>query len=128
MTVAAQASATVPARENIARTKRGERHAHGDVKGTAAGSHTTASALPAVILVSGALGYRKFMEELAKLLAERCTVINYDRRGRGDSTEVKPFALERVEAAKSTVVVLHGTCALLKTRPSDGSLLVLVEP
>jgi predicted amidophosphoribosyltransferase len=39
---------------------------------------------PAVILVSGALGYRKFkkMEELAKLLAERCTVINYDRRAR----------------------------------------------
>ena len=52
---------------------------------------------PTVILVGGALSYRKFkkMEELAKLLAERCTVINYDRRGRGDSTEVKPFALER---------------------------------
>ena len=52
---------------------------------------------PAVILVGGALGYRKFkqMEQLAKLLAERCTVINYDRRGRGDSTEVKPFAVER---------------------------------
>jgi pimeloyl-ACP methyl ester carboxylesterase len=50
-----------------------------------------------VILVTGALGYRKFtkMEELAKLLAERCTVINYDRRGRGDSTEAKPFAVER---------------------------------
>ena len=52
---------------------------------------------PTVVLVAGALGYRKFnkMEELAKLLAERFTVINYDRRGRGDSTEVKPFALER---------------------------------
>ena len=47
---------------------------------------------PTVILLGGALSYRKFkkMEELAKLLAERCTVINYDRRGRGDSTEVKP--------------------------------------
>jgi len=33
---------------------------------------------PAVILVSGALGYRKFkkMRELAELLAGRCTVIN----------------------------------------------------
>ena len=52
---------------------------------------------PVVILVAGALGYRKFnrMEQLAKLLAGRLTVINYDRRGRGDSTEVKPFALER---------------------------------
>jgi catechol-2,3-dioxygenase len=27
------------------------------------------------------------MEEPAKLLARRCTVINYDRRGRGDSTD-----------------------------------------
>jgi pimeloyl-ACP methyl ester carboxylesterase len=52
---------------------------------------------PAVILVAGALGYRRFnkMEELAGLLSERLTVINYDRRGRGDSTDVKPFALER---------------------------------
>jgi pimeloyl-ACP methyl ester carboxylesterase len=49
---------------------------------------------PTVILVGGALGYRKFkkMEELARLLAERCTVINYDRRGRGNSTEATPFA------------------------------------
>jgi pimeloyl-ACP methyl ester carboxylesterase len=52
---------------------------------------------PVVILVGGALGHRKFkkMEELARLLAESCTVINPDRRGRGDSTEVKPFAPER---------------------------------
>lgn len=52
---------------------------------------------PTVLLVAGALGHRKFkkMEELAELLSERCTVINYDRRGRGDSTEVKPYALER---------------------------------
>ena len=52
---------------------------------------------PTVILVAGALGHRNFKKivELARLLAEHCTVINYDRRGRGDSTEVKPFALER---------------------------------
>jgi pimeloyl-ACP methyl ester carboxylesterase len=52
---------------------------------------------PAVILVGGALSYRKFkkMRELAERLAGRCTVINYDRRGRGDSAEVKPFALSR---------------------------------
>lgn len=33
---------------------------------------------PVVILVSGALGYRTFkqMEQLAKLLAEHCTVVN----------------------------------------------------
>lgn len=42
---------------------------------------------PAVILVSGAMGYRRFkkFEQIATALSEHCTVINYDRRGRGDS-------------------------------------------
>jgi pimeloyl-ACP methyl ester carboxylesterase len=42
---------------------------------------------PALILVNGALGYRKFknFEKLATALSEHFTVINYDRRGRGDS-------------------------------------------
>ncbi len=42
---------------------------------------------PTVILVGGALGYRKFkkFEQIATTLSEHCTVINYDRRGRGDS-------------------------------------------
>jgi pimeloyl-ACP methyl ester carboxylesterase len=70
---------------------------------------------PTVILVAGALGYRKFnkMEELAKLLAERCTVINYDRRGRGDSTEVKPFALEReIEDIAALIEAADGSASL----------------
>jgi pimeloyl-ACP methyl ester carboxylesterase len=52
---------------------------------------------PAVILVGGALSHRRFkkMVALAKLLSERCTVINYDRRGRGDSDEAGPFAVQR---------------------------------
>jgi pimeloyl-ACP methyl ester carboxylesterase len=52
---------------------------------------------PAVILVGGALSMRRFkkMGEIAKLLSDRYTVINYDRRGRGDSTEAGSFALER---------------------------------
>jgi hypothetical protein len=52
---------------------------------------------PPVILAARALGFREFkkMEELARLLAERCSVINYDRRGRGDSTEVTPVAPDR---------------------------------
>src|SRR5438270_5400345 len=52
---------------------------------------------PAVILVDGALGYRAFgfMMPLATLLAPYFTVITYDRRGRGESTDTQPFALER---------------------------------
>lgn len=70
---------------------------------------------PQVILVGGALSYRKYkkMEELAKLLAERCTVINYDRRGRGDSTEVKPFALEReIEDIAALIEAERGSASL----------------
>lgn len=52
---------------------------------------------PAVVLVGGAFSYRAFpkMVELAELLADRFTVINYDRRGRGDSGDAQPYAVER---------------------------------
>lgn len=52
---------------------------------------------PAVILVDGALCYRGFgpMPGLAKLLAPNFTVYTYDRRGRGDSSNSRPYAVER---------------------------------
>jgi pimeloyl-ACP methyl ester carboxylesterase len=52
---------------------------------------------PAVILVDGALGYHSlgFMAPLATALSSHFTVITYDRRGRGESTDTQPFALER---------------------------------
>ncbi|GHO87020.1 alpha/beta fold hydrolase [Dictyobacter formicarum] len=52
---------------------------------------------PAVILVDGALGSRAFgfLVPLATGLSPHFTVIIYDRRGRGESTDTQPFALER---------------------------------
>ena len=52
---------------------------------------------PALILVAGALGYRGigFGQSLAGLLSQQFTVYDYDRRGRGESTNSKPFAIER---------------------------------
>lgn len=52
---------------------------------------------PAVILVDGALGYRAlgFEQPLVDRLSQHFTVYNYDRRGRGESTNSKPFAIER---------------------------------
>ena len=53
---------------------------------------------PAVILVDGALGSRGFesgLGQLAALLSEQFTVYHYDRRGRGDSGDHQPYALER---------------------------------
>jgi pimeloyl-ACP methyl ester carboxylesterase len=79
---------------------------------------------PTVILVGGALSYRKFkkMEQLAELLAQRCTVINYDRRGRGDSTEVKPFALEREIEDIAALIEAEGGSASLWGWSSGGAL------
>jgi pimeloyl-ACP methyl ester carboxylesterase len=53
---------------------------------------------PALILVGGALEQRAMDSEtaqLAPLLAQHFTVLHYDRRGRGESTDTQPFALER---------------------------------
>jgi pimeloyl-ACP methyl ester carboxylesterase len=50
-----------------------------------------------VILVDGALCYRALgpSRPLAKLLAQHFTVFTYDRRGRGDSGDTAPYAVER---------------------------------
>ena len=50
---------------------------------------------PAVIVVSGALSERSSSLELAQLLADHSTVYSYDRRGRGDSTDTKPYSVQR---------------------------------
>jgi pimeloyl-ACP methyl ester carboxylesterase len=50
---------------------------------------------PAVILVCGGSTDRSANAPLAALLAEHFTVFNYDRRGRGDSGETAPYAVER---------------------------------
>jgi pimeloyl-ACP methyl ester carboxylesterase len=70
---------------------------------------------PAVILVGGAMNHREFktMVALAELLSERCTVVNYDRRGRGDSTEAGPFAVEReIEDIAELIEAVGGRASL----------------
>src|ERR1700730_9401146 len=51
----------------------------------------------AIILVDGALCYRASGPSgpMAALLAEHFTVFTYDRRGRGDSGDTAPYAVER---------------------------------
>ncbi|HEU5384224.1 MAG TPA: alpha/beta hydrolase [Ktedonobacteraceae bacterium] len=53
---------------------------------------------PAVILVGGAFQHRAIdpkMTRLAALLAQHFTVFHYDRRGRGESGDTPPYAVER---------------------------------
>ena len=52
---------------------------------------------PALVLADAACGYRGFgpMAALAAELATSFTVLTYDRRGRGESTDTQPYAVER---------------------------------
>jgi len=82
---------------------------------------------PVVILVDGALQYRAFdqgMTQLAELLAPHFTVIHYDRRGRGDSTDTKPYALEReIEDIEAIIGDIGGSACLYGI--SSGAALAL---
>ncbi|MEU7001366.1 alpha/beta hydrolase [Nonomuraea sp. NPDC046570] len=50
---------------------------------------------PVVIMIGGGPTDRSAGYPLAELLAERFTVFNYDRRGRGDSGDTAPYAVDR---------------------------------
>jgi pimeloyl-ACP methyl ester carboxylesterase len=60
-------------------------------------AYETIGSGPPVIVVDGALGYRAlgFSRKLAEELAAGYTVYTYDRRGRGESGDTQPFAVER---------------------------------
>jgi len=60
-------------------------------------AYSRTGAGPALIIVDGALCRRDFGPSgpLAKELAPQFTVITYDRRGRGDSGNTLPYAVER---------------------------------
>lgn len=79
---------------------------------------------PALILVDGALSTRSSgsTPELAKLLAERFTVYSYDRRGRGDSGETKPYAVEREIEDIDALIDEAGGSAFVYGKSSGGCL------
>lgn len=63
-----------------------------------------------VVLVDGAFGHRGFGPNppLAKALASKYRVVSYDRRGRGGSSDVSPWALERELEDLGAVIGQHG--------------------
>jgi len=83
---------------------------------------------PAIILVGGATQFRAFdatTSELVHQLAARgFTAVNYDRRGRGESTDTPPFAIEReIDDIEALVAAVGGTAALYGS--SSGAALCL---
>jgi pimeloyl-ACP methyl ester carboxylesterase len=71
---------------------------------------------PAVILVTGATGTRAGWGQkpaLEDLLAEHFTVVNYDRRDRGDSTDTLPYAVAReIEDIEALIDAVGGKAAV----------------
>jgi pimeloyl-ACP methyl ester carboxylesterase len=83
---------------------------------------------PALILVGGATQFRAFdptTAELARELAGRgFTVVDYDRRGRGESGDTQPFALEReIDDIAALIDEVGGRAALYGS--SSGAALCL---
>ena len=81
---------------------------------------------PTLLLVDGALSYRDLgpMEPLAAELAKDLTVVSYDRRGRGESADSQPYAVEReIEDIEALIDEVGGSVSLYGT--SSGAVLAL---
>ena len=77
---------------------------------------------PPVILVCGGSVDRSSNAPLAALLAEHFTVFNYDRRGRGDSGDTPPYAVEREVEDLDAVITAAGGRACVYGTSSGGAL------
>jgi len=77
---------------------------------------------PPVVLVCGGSTDRIANAPLAELLAEHFTVFNYDRRGRGDSGDLAPYAVEREVEDLDAVIDAAGGSAFVYGTSSGGAL------
>jgi pimeloyl-ACP methyl ester carboxylesterase len=96
---------------------------------------------PPVVIVGGALSERGAAANLSEALAGRMTAIAFDRRGRGDSGDTQPYAVEReiediaalIDAVGGSSFVLgHSSGAVLSLLAAEAGLpiqrLALYEP
>jgi pimeloyl-ACP methyl ester carboxylesterase len=80
---------------------------------------------PTLILVLGALNRRSQGKKLTELLSDRFTVISYDRRGRGDSTDTQPYKTDNeVQDIEALIDELGGKAYLYGH--SSGCVLALM--
>jgi pimeloyl-ACP methyl ester carboxylesterase len=79
---------------------------------------------PVLILVDGALTVHSFGSgaELARLLAPRFTVYGFDRRGRGESGDTPPYAVDREIDDIEALIDHAGGSAFLYGHSSGGPL------
>lgn len=79
---------------------------------------------PALVIVGGALSQRDGGKPLAGKLSERFTVYVYDRRGRGQSGDTKPYAVEREIEDLDAIIEQAGNQAYLYGVSSGGALVL----
>ena len=80
---------------------------------------------PALILVGGALQHRAIdprIAHLAEFLAPHFTVFHYDRRGRGDSGDMQPYAAEREVDDLAALITEAGGSAFVFGMSSGAAL------
>jgi pimeloyl-ACP methyl ester carboxylesterase len=77
---------------------------------------------PALILVAGAFQDRMAMSAYAAPLSEHFTVYNYDRRGRGESGDNQPYAVEREIEDMDALIQEAGGSAFVFGGSSGGVL------
>jgi pimeloyl-ACP methyl ester carboxylesterase len=139
----AESPASEPSATNALRSSRSARSGHVVSRDGTRIAYDRVGSGPPVIVVVGALCSRTLGPgvKLAPLLAARFTVFTYDRRGRGDSGDGTPYAIERevedleallVEAGGAACVVGHSSGAVLALRSAEHGLpitkLALYEP
>jgi pimeloyl-ACP methyl ester carboxylesterase len=77
---------------------------------------------PPLIVVGGALSDRAAAAPLSALLASRFTFVAYDRRGRGDSDDTPPYAVEREIDDLGAVIGVAGGEVFVFGHSSGGAL------
>jgi pimeloyl-ACP methyl ester carboxylesterase len=77
---------------------------------------------PPMILVGGALSDRSAGVALAGVLSREFSVFTYDRRGRGDSEDAAPYAVEREVEDLEAVIDEAGGSAFVFGRSSGAAL------
>ena len=77
---------------------------------------------PPLVMAAGAFNDRSATEPLGRALAGRAEVFNYDRRGRGDSGDTAPYAVEREIEDLDAVIAAAGGQASLFGHSSGANL------
>ena len=79
---------------------------------------------PPIVLVCGGSVDRGALAGVATILAEHFSVLNFDRRGRGDSGDTLPYAVEReIEDIEAVIAAAGGSAGLFGS--SSGAALAL---